>query len=338
MTNDLFSNSQGKNLIFLVSQPRAGSTMLQRILGGHPDIHTVSEPWIMLHPLLALRPDDMRSEIDPFNNRVRQFKHFLLLINADDAEALYFEQVGKFYGSLYDAVRKTTRKGFFLDKTPRYYYIIPELYRTFPQAKFIILFRNPLAILMSMLTTWAKGNVFWLSNSGQRHDLLSAPRLLVEGAKILGGAGLVCHYEDIVSNPKEEVRKITEFIGIEYSDSIVNYGDSNLPSWNFGDQNSLYSLQKPKKAKAQEWIEKINNYKTWRLVNDYLEYLSPEIIEKMGYSYAENMKILLDHKTKYKKRLSLSLSFLLKTDSEKTVFERTLTRFLKKRDFFNLND
>ena len=33
---------QGANLIFLVSQPRVGSTMLQRILGGHSrNLHTI---------------------------------------------------------------------------------------------------------------------------------------------------------------------------------------------------------------------------------------------------------------------------------------------------------
>lgn len=41
---------EGENLIFLISQPRAGSTMLQKVLGSHPEIHTVSEPWVALPP------------------------------------------------------------------------------------------------------------------------------------------------------------------------------------------------------------------------------------------------------------------------------------------------
>lgn len=51
------------NLIFLISQPRAGSTMLQQMLGSHPDIHT-SEPWLMLHPLYALKSDGYQAEYD----------------------------------------------------------------------------------------------------------------------------------------------------------------------------------------------------------------------------------------------------------------------------------
>ena len=44
-----------QDLIFLISQQRAGSTLLQRILGGHPEVHTTAETWLMLHPIYALR-------------------------------------------------------------------------------------------------------------------------------------------------------------------------------------------------------------------------------------------------------------------------------------------
>ncbi len=34
--------------IFLLSLPRSGSTLLQRLLAAHPHIHTTAEPWLML--------------------------------------------------------------------------------------------------------------------------------------------------------------------------------------------------------------------------------------------------------------------------------------------------
>ena len=55
---------EGENLIFLISQPRAGSTMSQRILGSHPNIYTVSEPWILLGPLYPLHFDNFDAEYD----------------------------------------------------------------------------------------------------------------------------------------------------------------------------------------------------------------------------------------------------------------------------------
>ena len=61
---DRFSDD---NLIFLVSQQRAGSTLLQRLLAGHPAVHTTAEPWLMLHPIYALRGEGHDAE---YNARV----------------------------------------------------------------------------------------------------------------------------------------------------------------------------------------------------------------------------------------------------------------------------
>ena len=46
---------RGENLVFIISQPKAGSTLLQRIVAGHPDIQTSAETWLMLHPVYGLR-------------------------------------------------------------------------------------------------------------------------------------------------------------------------------------------------------------------------------------------------------------------------------------------
>ena len=51
-----------KNLIFLISQPRSGSTLTQKIIGSHKDIYTRSEPWIMLHPLYSLKEEGINAE------------------------------------------------------------------------------------------------------------------------------------------------------------------------------------------------------------------------------------------------------------------------------------
>ena len=60
---------RGENLIFILSQPRAGSTLLQRMLASHPEVHTLSEPWVMLHPLYALRTAGYQAE---YNYRAAQ--------------------------------------------------------------------------------------------------------------------------------------------------------------------------------------------------------------------------------------------------------------------------
>jgi len=63
MNNNLY----GKNLIFLISQPRSGSTLLQKILNTHSQIISASEPWIMLNPVYALRSSGIKAE---YNSKI----------------------------------------------------------------------------------------------------------------------------------------------------------------------------------------------------------------------------------------------------------------------------
>ena len=121
---------EGQNLIFLISQPRAGSTMTQRILASHPDIHTVSEPWLMLHPLYAMRSQGYEAEYHAWEARTA-LKGFFEEVSSD--EDAYFVGVRKMCGHFYNCALNSSNKSYFLDKTPRYYHIIPELHKTFPR-------------------------------------------------------------------------------------------------------------------------------------------------------------------------------------------------------------
>ena len=126
----------GENLIFLISQPRAGSTLLQRILSGHLEIGTTSEPWVMLYPVYALRHTGISADFNFFIAR-RGLEDFLNIL--PEGEDHYIQALRSMALVLYNAARETQGVERFLDKTPRYYYIIPELYRIFPSAKFIFL-------------------------------------------------------------------------------------------------------------------------------------------------------------------------------------------------------
>ena len=167
---------QGKNLIFLISQPRAGSTLTQRMLGSHCEIHTVSEPWLMLHPLYALRPEGYEVEYNAewARNAVQGFVDEL-----PDGKEAYFNGLRRMYSYLYNCAATSSGKRYFLDKTPRYYFIISELYKTFPEARFIILLRNPLAVLCSIINTWTQDD--WFKLYLYKQDLLEAPARLIEG-------------------------------------------------------------------------------------------------------------------------------------------------------------
>lgn len=323
--------SLGNEVVFLISQPRAGSTMLQRMLGSHPEIHTLSEPWLMLHPLYALRKQGVNVEFS-HNTRLLALQDFLNEIaNGQKPEEVYFEGIRRMYGYLYRRALQNSGKRFFLDKTPRYYHIIPDLYHTFPEAKYIILLRNPLAVLNSIMKTWVQGDWFSFSNAARRRDLLSAPPLLLEGIKVLESQCCVVRYEEVVTSPDKELRGICEFLDIEFCPDMIEYGTETGDRWQFGDQTNVYSLAKPDPERAHKWTEEINGPQTWRLLYDYLMLLGKETMDQLGYSYERYRDNLEQQQPSgFTSKLTLPLKFLLKPNSERRFAERNLVRVLKK--------
>jgi GT2 family glycosyltransferase/Tfp pilus assembly protein PilF/SAM-dependent methyltransferase len=279
----------GENLIFLISQPRSGSTLLQRLIAGHPEVHSVAEPWIMLHPLYALKREGIKTEYDS-SLASQGLEDFLTQI--PEGVELYIEALRNLGSLLYNKIITLSQKRYFLDKTPRYYYIIPELYRVFPNAKFIFLFRNPLAVMSSTLSSWFGNKPEMLKKSASYNDLTRGPHYLTEGVKLLGNNGIVVHYEELVKHPKEVIQDICSKIGIAFHEKMLEYGQNQAPKGRFGDSVRINNHSRSVTDYVDKWIENLGGPKLNDCANEYLSLLGPSVISAMGYSYQELKKKL----------------------------------------------
>lgn len=281
------------NLIFLISQPRAGSTLTQRILGTHREIYTVSEPWIMLHPLYAMRRDGYQAEYS-IQNSQRALDNFLNL--HPEGEDAYFQAVRQMNLPLYQGLLQTSGKRYFLDKTPRYYYILPELYRTFPEAKYILLLRNPLAIFCSIFNTFIQDH--WWKIQYYQGDLLRAPNLIAQGLTDLQNKSLVLQYENLLVNPEIEIERVCNFLNVPFDAEIISYGDYNSEKWQFGDRSLIDQENKPMNQNCDRWQENLQNPIIWQSANNYLEFIGKDLLTDLGYSYTKLKEILEKQKPK----------------------------------------
>lgn len=268
----------GEGLIFIVSQPRAGSTLLQRMLSGHPDIATAAEPWLLLHPLYGLRQHGIQAEY----NSQWAFKAVRSFLNehADGAET-YRSGLRAFAATIYRAAMTRQDKRIFLDKTPRYYFIIPELRALFPQASIILLLRNPLAVLHSILTTWVKGD--WPRLAQHAADLRVAPVRIANAIQTQGDAALVVRYEDLATAPQACLAGLCERLGLALHPEMLTYGQRPAPAGRLGDQGGIRQHDRPTPDHLDEWRALDSAAQTRHFARAYLDELGEETLNRLGY-------------------------------------------------------
>lgn len=253
---------------------------------------------MLLHPFYGLREEGYSAI---YNSEVarRGVEGFLHDIGAN--EGVYREAIRRFAERLYLEATDGSEADIFLDKTPRYHYVLPEIIDTFQDARFIFLYRNPLAVISSIRSNWVKG--IPLMGPEYRGDLLGAPEHLVQSSKLLGSQVIEVQFEKLVREPEPSIRRICEFLDLEFDPAMVHYGREGHPSWNLGDQTVVNERNKPDPDIAEAWKPRLENPQTWRLARDYLEMLDDKTVNEMGYEPGELRGLLSEYKPPFASRI-----------------------------------
>jgi len=272
----------GDNLVFVVSQPRSGSTLLQRILSGHKDIESSAETWLMLQPAYGGREGGLEAE---YGHDWSLLARNDFLQHYTDGTEVYDDAVRAYARVFYDnALRKSGGK-IFIEKTPRYSLIIAELHRLFPQAKFVFLLRNPLAVLASVMNSFVKEKWHWLQEF--KVDLLKSPQCLVDGIKLLGDDAIVVRYEELVADPSGQTRALCERLGIEFSEAMLDYSSTPAAKGFMTDRVGVQQHSRPTDKSTDKWLSLKDDPQQLQLARDYLEALGTGLLSELGYSRQE---------------------------------------------------
>lgn len=199
-----------KGILFIISLPRSGSTILQKLLCTSSLINSSAEPWLLL-PLFAMSSNKGK---EVFNRKISakaisEFDDFLKSNTGNslnDEIALWVQFT---YGKL------APEGGYFLDKTPRYYHLEERLIDAFSNFKFIFLFRNPLEVFASKI----KGHNGKLGGYySYRDDLFKAPSSIMQMyTKCNDGLGL--SYYDMTRHQDLTSESLNHFLDVIDIDS-----------------------------------------------------------------------------------------------------------------------
>ncbi len=265
--------------LFIFSLPRSGSTLLQRMLGSHPQIATEAEPWLLLPLIYMTKPDGVFAEYahQHSNRAIRDFAECL-----PEGHARYEEHLRSFVCALYEDARDATEPGarYFLDKTPRYCLIADEIIDLFPEGRFIFLFRNPLSIIASQLQTRTKGK--W-SVYTRKVMLFDGLERLINAYRCHQDRVVAIQYERLVADAARTLEEVSDYLGVDFDPGAVTHFNDVAFKGRMGDPVGPRKYKTVSSEPIEKWRNILNNPLRKRWCRRYLHWLGRERLETMGY-------------------------------------------------------
>jgi len=288
-----------KRPIFVFSLPRSGSTLLQRILVTHPKIASTSEPWLLLGPLSSKFKNSSVSIYNHYNYSTAVEEMIQRLPNK---EIDHYKAINLYASSIYS---KLCLEGeiYFLDKTPRYHMIAQEIIRTFPNAKFIFLIRDPLQVISSVIDTYGKGRI----NKVYTHfvDLYKGYNNLSSALETLNGQALMLQYDDLVSDPEVTINKVWDYLALpDIGNLEINTGKV---CGSMGDQRGTKKYQSISSQSLNNWNKSINSIIRKMYVTNIIQKIPEQNLQSLEISKQDVLDRLRAHKVSYLKNIFIDL-------------------------------
>lgn len=263
---------------FLLSLPRSGSTYLQRLLGQHPDVATAPETWFLLPLFYSRRGVGVWAEYD-HQTEAAAFRDLASRLPGGDEDV--DRAVRAFALDLYEKLGGSAR--YFLDKTPRYHLIVHHLFRVFPDAKFIFLWRNPVSIAASMIQAWGTGK--W-NLSYWDIDLYRGLSELVHASTAHEHQICTLRYEDLVRQPEATIAAVFDYLEVRPTAEIRDPPDLGEV---VGDPAARRGVI-PDLNPLDRWRDTMANPLRKRWSKAYLRWIGEDRLHRMGYELSELMK------------------------------------------------
>ena len=201
--------------IFLISMPRAGSTLLEQMLDQHPDIEAVGE--------LAYARALVRSALE-IHTRRRPITVPQMVMAMTPEEARAYGQDYMHRASLH----WTGRPRYFVDKMPMNWSEVPFIWRILPQARFIEIRRNAMDCCFSNYIHYfsrAHSSSFSLDHIGRAY--VDKARMLDHLRSVAPGLVDFIRYEELIENPEPILRRTLEHLGLEWDPAVLKFYESD---------------------------------------------------------------------------------------------------------------
>lgn len=262
--------------LFLFSLPRAGSTLTQRLLAAHPAICSAAEPWILLPLFHALD----KASFAEYNATAARRAVSEFCAELPGGAAQYRAEAARMAARLYNAAAEDGAR-YFLDKTPRYALIAEEILTAFPEARILLLWRNPLAVAASMIRSFSAGR--W--NLHHFHvDLFEGLDSLCRVYARHPERFHVLRYEELVRNCAATLGPVFDHLGLPDDPGVADRFGAVRFAGSMGDKTGVRAYADVTCARQETWPQVFATPLRRRWARRYLHWLGEERLALMGYS------------------------------------------------------
>ena len=201
--------------IFLISMPRAGSTLLEQMLDQHPDIEAVGE--------LAYARALVRSALE-IHTRRRPVTVPQMVVDMTPQEARAYGQDYMHRASLH----WRGRPRYFVDKMPMNWSEVPFIWRILPQARFIEIRRNAMDCGFSnFIHYFSRAHSASFSLEGIGHAYVDKVRMMEHLRSVAPGLVDFVRYEELIENPETVLRQTLDYLGLEWEPAVLKFYESD---------------------------------------------------------------------------------------------------------------
>jgi tetratricopeptide (TPR) repeat protein len=247
--------------VFLLGFIRSGTTLLEQALAAHPDVVTMEEK------------EPMAQSGEVFLGTPQALDH----LHAMD-EATRAEHVQAYWRNVREMGFEPGGK-IFVDKQPFNTVKLPLIAGLFPDAKVIFAIRDPRDVLLSSMRQRLTINAITyelldLERSARFYDAYM--RFAVKAMEVLPLKFHRIRHEDVVDDFEGEVRRVCDFLGIAWNDSMAN----------FADRDRTRSISSPSAAQIAKGLNR-DGLAQWRRYEEQLAPILPILqpwVDYFGYS------------------------------------------------------
>ncbi len=202
--------------IFILGMPRTGSTLVERILGSHSDVHA-------------------GGELQDFGLAVVEAVRAHLGRDAGRREMVFASSLidhAKLGGDYLRRTRlRTGDRGRFTDKLPLNYLYIGLIAQALPNARIVHVVRNPMATCYAVFKVlFDQGYPFSYELCELADYYIAYRRLMHHWHAVLPGRLIEITYEALVVDPASETRRLLDALGLAWEPACVDILANQSPS------------------------------------------------------------------------------------------------------------